>query len=46
MTNHIRGSGRVALLIEGDDGTRLDRGDIAKALHRSSSENVRQTKAN
>jgi hypothetical protein len=44
--NHIKSSGRVALLIEGDDGTHLDRGDIAKALHRFSSENVRQTTAN
>jgi hypothetical protein len=32
--DHVKHSGRVALLIEGDDGTRLDRSDIAKALHR------------
>jgi len=43
--DHVKHSGRVALLIEGDDGTRLDRGGIAKALHRFSSEHVRQAKA-
>jgi hypothetical protein len=43
--DHVKHSGRVALLIEGDDGTRLDRGDIAKALHRFSSGHVRQAKA-
>jgi hypothetical protein len=32
--NHIKESGRVALLVEGDDGTRLDRADLANALHR------------
>jgi hypothetical protein len=30
---HTNEGGRVALLIEGDDGTRLDRRDIAGALH-------------
>jgi hypothetical protein len=43
--NHVKDGGRVALLIEGDDGTHLERADIAKALHRYSSEHVRQTGA-
>jgi hypothetical protein len=30
---HIGESGRVALLIEGDDGTRLTKHDIAAVLH-------------
>jgi hypothetical protein len=30
---HIDGSGRVTLLIEGDDGTNLARNEIAAALH-------------
>lgn len=30
---HINGSGRVTLLIDGDDGTNLTRQDIAAALH-------------
>jgi hypothetical protein len=29
---HLGGSGRVPLLIDGDDGTRLDKQDIAAAL--------------
>ena len=29
---HLAGSGRVPLLIDGDDGTRLDKQDIAAAL--------------
>jgi hypothetical protein len=29
---HLAASGRVPLLIEGDDGTRLDKRDIAAAL--------------
>jgi hypothetical protein len=29
---HLSASGRVPLLIEGDDGTRLDKQDIAVAL--------------
>jgi hypothetical protein len=29
---HLRQSGRVALLIEGDDGTHLDRREIGEAL--------------
>lgn len=32
---HVNGSGRVALLIEGDDGTRLDKLQIATALKHS-----------
>lgn len=34
FAHHLQASGRVALLIEGDDGTRLDRNDLADALHR------------
>jgi hypothetical protein len=30
---HISSSGRAALLIEGDDGTRLNAHEIADALH-------------
>jgi hypothetical protein len=30
---HLGGSGRVALLIEGDDGTRLTKHQIAAVLH-------------
>jgi len=30
---HVNESGRVTLLIEGDDGTRLDKRDIVTALH-------------
>ena len=30
---HVNGSGRVALLIEGDDGTSLSRREIAAAFH-------------
>jgi hypothetical protein len=29
---HLSASGRVPLLIEGDDGTRLDKQDIAAAV--------------
>jgi hypothetical protein len=29
---HLAGGGRVPLLIDGDDGTRLDKQDIAAAL--------------
>jgi len=32
---HANSSGRVALLIEGDDGTHLDKREIAGALHHS-----------
>jgi hypothetical protein len=34
---HINGSGRVALLIEGDDGTRLTKQQIVTALRSSDS---------
>jgi hypothetical protein len=30
---HVNESGRCALFVEGDDGTRLDKRDIAAALH-------------
>jgi hypothetical protein len=30
---HINGSGRVTLLIDGDDGTSLSKQEIAAALH-------------
>ncbi|MGP0089199.1 MAG: hypothetical protein ACLPKB_04470 [Xanthobacteraceae bacterium] len=43
--NHVKDSGRVALLNEGDDGTRLDRSEIAMALHRFSGEHNRVAKA-
>lgn len=29
---HVNGSGRVTLLIEGDDGTRLDKQQVVSAL--------------
>jgi hypothetical protein len=32
---HVNAGGRVALLIEGDDGTQLGRREIAAALHHS-----------
>jgi hypothetical protein len=31
--HHVKETGRVALLIEGDDGTRLDKQALAKVLH-------------
>jgi hypothetical protein len=30
---HINGSGRITLLIDGDDGTNLSKNEIAAALH-------------
>ena len=30
---HVNGRGQVTVLIEGDDGTRLDRKQVATALH-------------
>ena len=30
---HVNGSGRVTLLIDGDDGTHMARNEIAAALH-------------
>ncbi len=38
---HVERDGRVALLIEGDDGTHLDKREIAKALKHQSSESAR-----
>jgi N-acyl-L-homoserine lactone synthetase len=40
-SNHVKESSRVVLLIEGDDGTHLDRSDIAKELHRFAGEHIR-----
>ncbi len=40
--NHVKESGRVALLIEGDDGTQLDRAAIAKALHHAGGAGIRR----
>lgn len=34
---HVNDGGRVALLVEGDDGTRLDKIEIAAALRHSES---------
>jgi hypothetical protein len=39
--NHIKETGRSALLIEGDDGTRLDKQALAKALKHSGSQQAR-----
>jgi hypothetical protein len=35
---HVNASGRVALFVEGDDGTSLNKRDIATALHHGESE--------
>jgi hypothetical protein len=40
FARHLKASGRVALLIEGDDGTRLDRKALAQTLHHRESEQV------
>lgn len=40
---HVGDSGRVALLIEGDDGTRLDQHQIAVVLHHEGSERAATT---
>ena len=37
---HVNDGGRVALLIEGDDGTHLDRSALAKTLHHRGNEQV------
>jgi hypothetical protein len=37
---HVEQSGRVPLLIEGDDGTRMDRRDIGAALRVGAREQV------
>jgi hypothetical protein len=39
---HLRETGRVPLLLEGDDGTRLDKKDLAKTMHHRGSEQVKQ----
>jgi hypothetical protein len=38
FAQHLKASGRVALLIEGDDGTHLTRNDLTKALHHRGNE--------
>jgi hypothetical protein len=38
FAQHLKASGRVALLIEGDDGTHLDRSALANALHHRGNE--------
>ncbi len=40
FAQHLKATGRVALLIEGDDGTHLDRSALAKTLHHRDSEQV------
>jgi hypothetical protein len=40
---HVNQSGRVTLLIEGDDGTRLDKKDIVTALHHGEHAAVAET---
>ena len=39
--HHLQETGRVPLLIEGDDGTHIDKKDIAKALHRHRREHAK-----
>jgi len=41
FAHHLKTGGRVALLIEGDDGTRLDRKALANVLHRRDAEQSR-----
>jgi translation initiation factor 1 (eIF-1/SUI1) len=38
FAHHLKEKGHVAVLIEGDDGTRFDRKELARALHRRSNE--------
>ena len=40
--HHLKESGRVPLLLEGDDGTSLDKKDIAQTLHHHGSEQVKR----
>jgi hypothetical protein len=40
--NHVKDTGRVVLLVEGDDGTHIDREELARALHRASAERVKR----
>lgn len=41
FAHHLKIGGRVALLIEGDDGTHLDRKALADVLHRREAEQSR-----
>jgi hypothetical protein len=41
FAHHLKEKGHVAVLLEGDDGTRLDRTDLAKALHHRKAEQTR-----
>lgn len=41
-SRHVEGEGRTPLLIEGDDGTRMDRRGIAEALRVGQHEQVRR----
>lgn len=41
-SRHVEGEGRTPLLIEGDDGTRLDRRAIADALRAGNREQVQR----
>lgn len=38
FAHHLSEKGHVAVLIEGDDGTHLDRKELARALHRRGNE--------
>ena len=40
---HLAASGRVALLIEGDDGTRLDKAEIVAQLRHSENAGIQRT---
>jgi hypothetical protein len=40
FAQHLKTTGRVALLLEGDDGTHLDRSELTKALVHRGSEQV------
>jgi hypothetical protein len=42
---HVNSKGRVALLVEGDDGTRLTKQQIATALRNPEREDVEDTAA-
>lgn len=42
--HHIKDSGRTALLIEGDDGTHLDKRALAKVLKHSDGQQARQAR--
>ena len=38
FAHHLKATGHVPLLIEGDDGTHIGRKDLAKALHHRDNE--------